>query len=215
MSTRILLIRHAETARPDLLHGSESDVDISPRGERQAEAIGRVLVAEKPDALICSGMLRARRTADAIARATGLIPRIEPRLHERSIGVLAGKEKSIVKSLTDLWPGTIRRWKAGETSYTTEGAESLDDILARVLPVVTALALEFDGRKLVLVTHGMMSKVLLLSILSGYSLADWDRIGSIRNCSISDVEWTGGTWLAHRVNEVPTEVAEVSRPTAG
>src|SRR5438132_950785 len=118
MSTHILLVRHAETARPDLLHGSESDVDLSPRGERQAEALGR------------SAMLRARRTAEPISRATGLPVRIEPRLHERSIGVLAGQEKSVVKRLTDLWPGTIRRWKAGETGYATEGAESMDDILA-------------------------------------------------------------------------------------
>lgn len=207
MSTRILLVRHAETARPDLLHGSESDVDLSARGERQAEAVARLLVPEKPDALVCSGMLRARRTAAAIGRATGLEPRIEPHLHERSIGALAGKEKSVVKRLTDLWPGTIRKWKAGETSYTTEGAESMDAILARVLPVFVRLATEFDGRKLVVVAHGMISKVLLLSILPGYSLADWDRLGSIRNCSINELEYSAGAWLGHRLNDLPPEVA--------
>jgi probable phosphoglycerate mutase len=207
MSTRILLVRHAETARPDLLHGSESDVDLSPRGERQAEAVARVLVPEKPDALVSSGMLRARRTAEAIARATSLTLRIEPRLHERSIGALAGKEKSLVKRSTDLWPGTIRHWKAGETSYTTEGAESVDDILARVLPVLTTLAIEHDGRKLVIVAHGMVSKVLLLNILPGYSLADWERLGSIRNCAITDLEWSDGIWLGHRVNELSPDVA--------
>jgi broad specificity phosphatase PhoE len=209
MSTRILLVRHGETARPDLLHGSESDVDLSPRGERQAEAVGRFLVAERPDALVCSGMLRARRTAEAISKATALPVRIEPRLHERSIGILAGREKSQVKTLTDLWQGTIRRWKAGDTSYTTEGGESVDAILARVLPVFTALAAEHDGRTLIVVAHGMMSRVLLLNILPGYSLADWERLGSIHNCAITEMEWRDGLWLGRRVNEVPAEVAAI------
>lgn len=207
MPTRILLVRHAETAAPNLLHGSESDIDLSARGERQAEALGRVLLGEKADGLVCSGMLRARRTAAAIGTATGLEVRVEPALHERSIGGLSGQEKHIVKTRSDVWPRTIHRWKAGETSYASEGAESVDDILRRVLPIWSALTAEFDGRKVTVVAHGMISKVLLLNILPGYSLADWERFGSIHNCSITDLEWTGSAWQVHRLNTLAPEVA--------
>ncbi len=205
MSARILLIRHAETAQPEILHGSESDVDLSPRGERQAEALARVLVPERPDGIVSSNMLRARKTAAAISRATALPVRIEPALRERAVGVLSGQPKSVGK--IHLWPETVQAWLAGDTSYTTEGAESIDAVRARVLPAWQALAEEFAGRKLVVVAHGMMSRMLLLTILDGYSLADWDRLGSIRNCSITDLEFRDGLWIAHRLNETPAEVA--------
>ena len=44
MPTRVLLLRHAETATPHLFHGAESDVGLSERGRRQADA-----VAERQD----------------------------------------------------------------------------------------------------------------------------------------------------------------------
>jgi probable phosphoglycerate mutase len=206
MSARILLIRHAETARPDLLHGSESDIDISPRGQRQALALAQTLIPEQADALVCSNMLRARRTAGAIAEATGLTPTIEQRLHERAVGILSGQVKSVVKRL---WPETVRRWRSGETAYTTEGAESIDDIRTRVLPVWAQLAEQHAGKKLIVVAHGMVIRVLLLTILHGYSLDDWDRLGSIHNCAITDLEQIDGVWRAHRINQIPPEVGRV------
>ena len=39
MTTRVFLLRHAESADPTVFHGYESDVDLSERGVRQAEAI--------------------------------------------------------------------------------------------------------------------------------------------------------------------------------
>ena len=39
--TRVYLLRHAETAQPDVFHGYESNVDLGPRGVRQAEALAR------------------------------------------------------------------------------------------------------------------------------------------------------------------------------
>jgi len=204
MAARILLIRHAETAQPTLLHGAESDVDLSPRGERQAEALAQLLVPEKADAIVCSAMLRARRTADAIGKATGLPVRIELLLHERAVGVLSGKVKATAKRQ---WPETVRRWRTGDTAYTTEGAESIDTLRARVLPIWKALNDEYDGQKLLVVAHGMVIRVLLLTILDGYSLDDWDRLGSIHNCAITDLTCDAGRWRASRLNDLPPEVA--------
>src|SRR3954451_13142256 len=81
--TRVFLIRHAETARPNVFHGFESDTDLGPRGYRQAAVLGPVVAALKPDVLVCSNMLRARKTVQEIAHATGLPVQIEPLLHER------------------------------------------------------------------------------------------------------------------------------------
>ncbi len=52
--TRVVLLRHAEMAAPDLFHGAESEIGLSERGRQQAEAIAPVLAAERPVAVISS-----------------------------------------------------------------------------------------------------------------------------------------------------------------
>src|SRR5688500_2744242 len=90
MPTRVWLMRHAEVARPGVFHGAESDVDLSELGYRQAAAAAPVFAAYRPDGIVSSGMLRARRTAEPIAAACGLSLQVEPLLHERRIGDLVG-----------------------------------------------------------------------------------------------------------------------------
>ena len=72
MPTRVYLLRHAETANPYVFHGAESDVGLSDKGRRQADAIAPYLAAKLPDVVVSSNMLRARATALPIARASGL-----------------------------------------------------------------------------------------------------------------------------------------------
>src|SRR6059058_5481382 len=90
MPTRVLLLRHAESADPTVFHGAESDVGLSERGKRQAELIAPALAAYRPVTVISSGMRRALATAEPIARACAVTIRIEPALHERRVGKLAG-----------------------------------------------------------------------------------------------------------------------------
>ena len=64
---RLFLVRHAEAApgEPDELR------PLTPRGREAARALGEKLAAERPDAVISSPLLRARETAEQIARAAG------------------------------------------------------------------------------------------------------------------------------------------------
>ena len=61
MPTRVWLMRHAETCRPDVFHGFESDVDLSELGYRQAAAVAPVIAAHRPDFICCSAMLRGAK----------------------------------------------------------------------------------------------------------------------------------------------------------
>ncbi|HKB02427.1 MAG TPA: histidine phosphatase family protein [Gemmataceae bacterium] len=212
--TRVLLIRHAETARPDVFHGYESDADLGPRGERQAAALAPVVAALEPDVLISSGMLRARRTAEAIARATQLSIQIEPDLHERKVGDLRGLP---VRGEFGVWPETLARWVAGETWYAPPGAESFDQVKARVMPVWDRVTSEKPGKTLAIVAHGIVCRVILVSVIAGYNSADWPRLGRIPNASITDLVGSGRSWRAERIGHVPDEVrkaheAEEVRP---
>jgi 2,3-bisphosphoglycerate-dependent phosphoglycerate mutase len=207
MTTRVLLMRHAETAQPGVFHGYESNVDLGPRGVRQAEAVAPVIAALKPEVLISSNMLRARHTAEIIARACRLPIRIEPKLHERKVGNMQGTP---IQGDFGVWPETLARWVAGETNYAPDGMESFDQIRNRVLPVWNRVTQESQGKTLAIIAHGIVCRVILLSVLDGYNAADWPRLGRIPNASISELIGDDRVWTAVRIGDVPDEVRRVN-----
>lgn len=197
--TRIWLLRHAETAVPTVFHGAESDVELSERGQQQAVDLAPLLAGFQPAGVVSSAMRRARRTAEPIAAACGLPLRIEPTLHERRVGELSGQA---FLHGDGIWPKTLRRWMAGELTYAPPGAESFADIADRVVPVWQRLTAEFAGRSLVVVAHGVVCKVLMLSVALGWSPADWYRMGAIANLGVSELCGSNGRWRLVRLNEV-------------
>jgi broad specificity phosphatase PhoE len=205
MSIRVLLLRHAESANPAIFHGAESDIGLSERGRRQAEAVAPVLAAYRPGLLVSSAMRRARDTAAPIARICGLAVWIEPNLHERRVGSLAGTPTGLHDGV---WPDTLKRWRAGDTGHAPEGAESYDMIRARVLPVWERVTAAGEGQTVVIVAHGVVCRVLLLSLLPDYSVADWHRLGT-HNVGINELMREDGAWQAVRLNEVPGAVSAV------
>ena len=69
-------MRHAEAApgEPDDLR------PLTDSGKAAARKLGERLAAHKPDAVVCSPLLRARETAELIARAAGVEPEPEEKL---------------------------------------------------------------------------------------------------------------------------------------
>lgn len=206
MPTRVWLMRHAETARPDVFHGFESDVGLSARGERQVVTIAPIVASYRPDVVYSSNMLRARLTAEPIARACRLPLYIEPELHERKVGQLVGQP---AQPELGIWPDTLRRWSDGETGYAPDGAESFDAIRQRVMPIWDRVTTENDGKGIVIVCHGIICRVLLLTLLK-YPVADWMKLGRIYNVSISELVGSGRNWQAERIADVPKEVRELA-----
>jgi probable phosphoglycerate mutase len=162
-----------------------------------------VVAALQPDVLVSSTMLRARVTAAEIARATGLPVRFEPLLHERKVGDMQGTP---VQGEFGVWPDTLARWVAGDTAYAPPGMEPFDQIRDRVLPVWDRVTLENQGRTIAIVAHGIVIRVILLSVVEGYNAADWPRLGRIPNASISEVAGSGRAWRLVRAGFVPDEV---------
>ncbi|MFO0927138.1 MAG: histidine phosphatase family protein [Gemmataceae bacterium] len=203
-TTRVLLLRHAETSDPSVFHGAESDVGLSDRGRLQAERAADALASLAPDSVVSSAMRRAVDTARVIAARCGKELRTEPDLHERRVGTLSGKPRG---TPDDPWPETLRRWQAGETDYAHPGAESFDAMHRRLLPVWERLTAEHAGRTLVIVAHGIVCRVLLVSLLEGYGLATWKGLGGILNVGIHELVREGdGPWRAVRLNDLPPGV---------
>jgi broad specificity phosphatase PhoE len=195
-TTRVLLLRHAETSAPDRFHGAESDVGLGDRGVRQALAVADWLASQHPTAVYSSAMRRAVATAEPIGRACGVTPIIEPDLHERRMGHLSGLTR---EGGAQAYSDAKRRWMAGETSYTHEGGESFDDIKARVLPIWRRITSEREGTTIVVVAHGVVIRILLTTILDHLGPADFERL-AIDNTAVNDLRGAGDQWRAEALN---------------
>ncbi len=74
---RLYLIRHAESASGE----PEELRRLTPAGEEQSRALGERLAGRLPPELVLSSpLLRARQTADAVARAAGCKCEVDERL---------------------------------------------------------------------------------------------------------------------------------------
>lgn len=73
---RLFVVRHAEAApgEPDELR------PLTPAGRDTARALGARLAPAQPEAVLSSPLLRARETAEQIARAAGVAPEPDERL---------------------------------------------------------------------------------------------------------------------------------------
>lgn len=203
----IWLVRHAETSVPTVFHGAESDVGLSELGRRQSAAAADWFASRCVTAVVSSRMLRARDTAAPIAAACGVPHLIEHDLHERRVGAMSGTSFS---SEGGPWPQTIERWAAGDTAFTTPGAESFDDLNRRLVPAFAHVAAAHPGGRVVVVAHGVVCKVLLLSLLRGYGPGAWKRLGRVPNLAASELVGDADGWTAVVLLQVPPPVAALS-----
>lgn len=201
--TRVLLLRHAETAAPDRFHGAESDVGLGARGFEQAEAAGLALARLGPVAVYSSAMLRARQTAGAIARPLGVEPVAVADLHERIMGPLSGAR------LVDGWDAYVaamEAWKGGDLGASHAGGESFLKIRDRVVPPFDGLARAHPGRTIAVVAHGIVIRVLLSSLLGGEGASGFDRFG-IDFVAVNDLRLDARGWTAAALNR-PADAME-------
>ncbi|MCZ2341374.1 MAG: histidine phosphatase family protein [Bacteroidales bacterium] len=205
---RVWLARHAETAAPAIFHGAESDIGLSELGRQQAQAAATWFRERRPTIVVSSAMIRAIDTAAPIAAACGCPHVIVPELHERRVGRLSGTSFSVREGA---WPDTVRQWVAGHSAYTTPGAESFDALSERLLPAWTQTLSRFPQARMVIIAHGVVCKVLLLNLLEGRSVRDWETLGRVANLSVSELVPVGETWSAEQLLQVPSPVALLSQ----
>jgi 2,3-bisphosphoglycerate-dependent phosphoglycerate mutase len=150
--TTILAIRHGETAwnRESRIQG-QLDIPLNAVGLAQAQRVGQALVGERLDALYASDLSRAWQTAAAVAAATGLSPRAQAGLRERSFGVFQGLSWTEIEQQ---WPEQSERWRRRDPDFGAEGGERLQDFYQRVVSTVEGLARAHPGQTIVVVAHG-------------------------------------------------------------
>ena len=155
----IYLVRHGETEWNRVRrYQGWSDSPLTERGLAQAEAIGRLL-CRLPDAqaaeLVSSPIGRAWHTAeiirDCLDRSEPL--RFDDRLREISLGSWDGRDRAAIAALR---PGIFDGDSYHEWYFATPDGESYEVFAGRV----AAWLAEAADRPLIVVTHGIVTRVL-------------------------------------------------------
>jgi probable phosphoglycerate mutase len=195
--TDFLLIRHGETAwNRDLRFQGQLDVPLNDMGLQQAQRLktrmaqalaewqdqGRV-----PTRLISSDLLRAQQTAEPVAEALGNSCILDTGLREQCFGMFEGlRSPEIQAQHPDAW----RRWLAFDADDAVDGAETTRAFHARVMAALQALADQYAGEHVVVVTHGgvldMVWRHAQALSLSG------PRVCDIPNAGLNQVAWRNG-----------------------
>ncbi|MFG2628125.1 SixA phosphatase family protein [Streptomyces sp. NPDC048473] len=94
---RLIVLRHAKSARPDGVPDHERP--LAGRGRRDAPAAGRRLYEAQcvPDLVICSTARRTRQTWGLVAAELGAAPEVvfEPRVYEASASALVAVVRDV------------------------------------------------------------------------------------------------------------------------
>ena len=161
--TTFALVRHGQTDwnAERRLQGA-TDIPLNDVGRGQARDAVGILEPYEWDAIVSSPLSRAAETADLIAEGLGLkVARRVPELTERSFGPAEGMQAGPELEALRV-PGGFK------------GAESEDEAADRGLAALEALAEEFRGQRLLVVTHGTLLRVSLSRAI-GQTLASVDN----------------------------------------
>ena len=214
--TQALLLRHGESvsnADPQAIALPEEIGDrLSERGREQARAAAEALEGAGITRLLSSPMRRATETAEPLSEALELSVIVLPYAHELKekvgYGQLSPEEQKLHR-----W-STRMSAHPDDPDHSRDGAESFNQILARVRRLKMELESQPSGERALLVTHGIFSRFFLFDSLLGGEFKPMlaPRLWNLRtrNCGLSlfergerwrptDVEtpgWTCVTWMA-------------------
>lgn len=194
-STRILAIRHGETAwNLDTRIQGQLNIGLNDNGLWQAQQVGKALAQEPIAAIYSSDLDRAFTTATSIAQSNhALISALGQKaivqahtgLRERHFGHFEGMTWAEIE---EQWPTDAKLWRSRDPHWSPQGGESLVALHQRIAQCVHAIASQHLGEQIVLVTHGGVLDVLY-RLATGQDTQS-PRTWHLGNAAINRLLWT-------------------------
>jgi phosphohistidine phosphatase len=155
----LLLVRHAKASRddPDL---DDEARPLNTRGARDAAAMARRLAQRphRPDVIVTSPALRARRTAEAIGAGIGLEPEslvVDTRIYDASAAELL----AVIRALDDRHTRVIL---VGHHPGMTDTVNALTGAVIEKMPTCAVAEVHLSGRPWTELIEGGATLVALL-----------------------------------------------------
>ena len=195
---RLFVVRHGETewVRERRFAGSR-DIPLTEIGRDQCAAVARALAGATVAAVYASPLERARASAEVIARPHGLPVRTVPAFSEMSFGSWEGLTRDEARARD---PEAWAQWRSAPHLLEPAGGETIPGVAARVNAGIAALQEAHDSQTIVLVSHGVVARVIVLGAL-GLGL---DRLWTLdaAPAGITEIEYEPGWATVHRMNTV-------------
>lgn len=196
MSLRLFVVRHGATewSAARRFAGSR-DIPLSEDGRRQCEAAARALAESQAAAVWASPLERARVSAEILAKPHRLEVRLDEAFREMSFGQWEGLTRPEVAAH---FPREWEVWRTSPARLSAPGAEALTAVADRVAAGLDALRDEHDGQTVILVSHAIVIRLLVLSALG----LGPDRLWTVEAApgGISELEYQQDWVTVHRMN---------------
>ena len=194
IETTLGLLRHGQTDwNIDLRLQGTADIPMNEFGIAQVESAASALSQHGWDLVLSSPLGRAKQSAEIVSKFLGIERiNIEPLLLERSFGIGEGL--------------TYAEW--GEKYAKLDeipGAESANDVARRSRLLLEHIKAEFQGAKVLAVSHGALIRFVLAEVTEGKVPPPGERLQNASLHTLRHKEtWTLDAWAPHPLgSELP------------
>lgn len=161
--TYIYLIRHCEAMGnfKRVFQGS-TDCEISETGAKQLEYLKGRFGNIKLDGVYSSPLIRARKTAEAVAFGKDMPIIIRQNLKELNGGVLEGRP---FEEAFNSIQGLADTWNNHPQDFAPDGGEAMRDAYIRIYSEIMQLAEQNRGKTVAATSHGGVLRCLMCRVL--------------------------------------------------
>ncbi len=187
--THLYLVRHGETDynRQGIVQGRGIDVPLNELGRRQAIALAERAEEFDLDVVYGSTLIRAKQTAQTVARKNQDKPLIFLNdLEEMSWGNYEGLH--VTDDLRVEFDRLRDEWRSGNYDFAIGKGESALDVQTRALRGLGYILERHEGKRVMVVAHGRFLRILIASILKEFGL---NRMEEIKHAN------TGINYITH------------------
>jgi probable phosphoglycerate mutase len=205
MANTIILWRHGQTDWnvANKFQG-HTDIPLNAVGEYQATHAARLVVDMKPTSILSSDLLRAQKTAQALADLNGLEINIDPRLRETNCGKWEGLTGEEIRAVDF---ENLKEWSLGGDNPAGGTGDRRSEVGARAKSAIEDFLAGKDDETLIVATHGGTARAIIGSYLE-LPIPYWSKIGGLSNASWSVLSHSPKGWLLteHNAGSIPEPV---------
>jgi probable phosphoglycerate mutase len=201
--TRIVIVRHGETTLGAAgRFAGQNDVPLTAHGRQQAVAVADRLAGLHPAAVWTSPLARCRETATSIGRRARTTVTVVDQLTDGQLGPWAGLT---AQEIAERWPAEFAAWRT-DVDVAPPGGESYAGVRRRAAAVLRGVVDRHRRQTVVLVTHSVTAKMMLIEALDVASPAVYRLRVDPASLSMIAVDAAGQTmvWTVNEIGHLPT-----------
>lgn len=188
--TDLVLVRHGETVwHAENRYAGVSDVALTARGEAQAARLAAWAGRAGLDAVWCSPLRRAQRTAEPCAEAAGVVATVDPRLREVDFGAGEGLTRA---EMAQRFPDALAAFVADPAASPLPGGEDPVAVADRFTGCLHEIAAAHPDGRVLVVAHSSALRLALCRLV-GLPLSEYRRVfPTVRNTALTELRLRDG-----------------------